>query len=281
MIAALMIQGSNPTLARDTIFSTLMITLGALLGLALLIGGFRFREQQINFKGVNSFMELIFPLAILTLVMPNFTRTGGDGAYSPLHALCLTVLSLTIYGVFLGVQTSLHRGFFEEYEDEGGTAKKPASFQKTEAFPSASVPLLFLYLLPILLLSEHFGRILNYGMHGGGLPLEFGGLIVALLLMAPEGLAAIEAATHNKLQRSMNILFGSVLSTIGLTAPVALAIGLLLHKPVELGLSAPSMILLGTMLGNCLITFVSGRTNILQGFVHLLLFAAYIVLMFD
>jgi Ca2+:H+ antiporter len=110
---------------------------------------------------------------------------------------------------------------------------------------------------------------------------ELVGLVVAILILAPEGLAAIKASARNQMQRSVNVLLGSVLATIGLTVPAALAIGILSGKPIHLGLSPCYMTLLAVTLGSCFITFGQGQTNILQGFVHLLLFAAYIVLMFD
>jgi len=277
MISALMLSGKNPTLARDTMFSVVMIVLGGLLGLALLLGGLRFREQQINLKGVNSFLGLILPLSVLSLMMPNFTKTGGDGMFSPLHAFSMVMLSLVIYGVFLAIQTSRHREFFNEADWEPGSEAE----HHASGSPLFHTLLLLLYLLPIVLLSKQMAHLLEYGVHGGGLPAELGGLVVAILILAPEGLSAIQSASRNQMQRSINVLLGSVLATIGLTVPAALAISLFTGCPVHLGLSASSMVLLGVTLGSCLITFGQGQTNILQGFVHLLLFAAYIVLMFD
>jgi Ca2+:H+ antiporter len=133
----------------------------------------------------------------------------------------------------------------------------------------------------VVILSKQLANLLDYRIHKGGLPLELVGLVVAILILAPEGLAAIRAAANNQMQRSVNILLGSVLATIGLTVPAALTIGLVLGKPVLLGLSPSYMTLLAVTLGSCFITFGQGQTNILQGFVQLLLFAAYVVLMFD
>ena len=277
MISSLMLNGKNPALARDTMFSVVMIVLGGLLGLALLIGGLRFREQQINLKGVNSFLGLILPLSVLSLVMPNFTRTGGDGMFSPLHALSMVALSLIIYGVFLAVQTRRHREFFNEADWEPGAIAAHAEKRS----PGLEATLLILHLIPVVLLSKQLAHLLEYGLHGSGLPSELGGLVVAVLILAPEGLSAIQSAARNQMQRSVNVLLGSVLATIGLTVPAALAISLFSGHPVQLGLSNCSMTLLAVTLGSCLVTFGQGQTNILQGFVHLLLFAAYIALMFD
>ena len=279
MISALMLNGNNPALARDTMFSVVMVVLGGLLALALLTGGLRFGEQNFNLKGVNSFLGLILPLSVLSLVLPNFTRTGGNGIFSTLHAISLIALSLIIYGVFLAVQTSRHREFFNETE----SVVSPVATAAPQAHGSVTKEslLLILHLVPVVLLSKQLAHLLDYRVHAGGLPQELVGLVVAILILAPEGLAAIQAAARNQMQRSVNVLLGSVLATISLTVPAALAISLLSGKPVLMGLSPSYMTLMAVTLGSCIITFAQGQTNILQGFVHLLLFAAYIVLMFD
>jgi len=277
MISALMLNGNNPALARDTMFSVVMVVLGGLLGVALLTGGLRFGEQNFNLKGVNSFLGLILPLSVLSLVLPNFTKTGGVGVFSTLHAVSLSVVALIIYGVFLAIQTNRHREFFNESD------WKPADEETHQ--PTGSVLgeslLLILHLVPVVLLSKQLSLLLDYRVRGGGLPVELVGLVVAILILAPEGLTAIKAAAHNQMQRSVNVLLGSVLATISLTVPAALAISLACGKPILLGLPPSYMILLSVTLGSCIITFGQGQTNILQGFIHLLLFAAYIVLMFD
>jgi len=277
MISALMLNGDNPALARDTMFSVVMVVLGGLLGLSLLIGGMKFGEQNVNLKGVNSFLGLILPLSLLCLVLPNFTKTGGTGMFSALHAVCLMLLSLIIYGVFLAVQTSRHREFF----NEAGWSPSETEDHEPRGSIVMEFVLLILHLIPIVLLSKQMAHLLDYRVHRGGLPMDLVGLVVAILILAPEGMAAIQSASRNQMQRSVNVLLGSVLATISLTVPAALAISLLFGKPLLLGLSPSYMTLLAVTLGSCIVTFGQGQTNILQGFVHLLLFAAYIVLMFD
>jgi Ca2+:H+ antiporter len=277
MISALMLHGNNPALARDTMFSVVMIVLGGLLGAALLTGGLRFGEQNVNIKGVNSFLGLILPLSVFSLILPNFTAKGGEGMFSRLTSVSIVLLSLGIYGVFLAVQTRRHREFFNETDWEPGITGVHGSHRSTqgEGF------LLILHMLPVVILSKKMAHLLDFGLERGGLPLQLGGLVVATLILAPEGLAAIQSASRNQIQRSVNVLLGSVLATISLTVPAALGIGLIVGKPILLGLPSSEMILLAVTLGSCLITFGQGQTNILQGFVHLLLFAAYIVLMWD
>jgi Ca2+:H+ antiporter len=136
-------------------------------------------------------------------------------------------------------------------------------------------------MIPIVLLSKQMAHLLDYVVHRNNLPADLVGFVVAILILAPEGLTAIQAANRNHMQRSVNVLLGSVLATISLTVPAALTISLIHGKPLLLGLSHSYITLLAITLGSCIITFGQGQTNILQGFVHLLLFAAYIVLMFD
>ncbi len=278
MISALMFHGNNPALARDTMFSVVMIVLGGLLGSALLTGGLRFGEQNVNLKGVNSFLGLILPLSVFSLILPNVTEKGGEGMFSPLTSVSIVLLSLGIYGVFLAVQTRRHREFFNEAD---WTPETTGEHSEGKHSVGKEALLLLLHMLPVVVLSKKMALLLDFGLERGGLPLQLGGLVVATLILAPEGLAAIRAASRNQIQRSVNVLLGSVLATISLTVPAALAIGLMAGKPVLLGLSPTDMTLLGVTLASCLVTFGQGQTNILQGFVHLMLFAAYIVLMFD
>jgi Ca2+:H+ antiporter len=277
MISSLMLHGNNPALARDTMFSVVMVVLGGLLGAALLTGGIKFGEQNFNLKGVNSFLGLILPLSLFSLVLPNFTKSGGEGMFSPLHACCLMILSLVIYGVFLAVQTRFHRDFF----NEAGWRPTGSEYHHSKVSVAKESIFLIVHLIPVILLSKQLAHLLDFVVHRNHLPVDLVGMVVAILILAPEGLAAIQSASRNQMQRSVNVLLGSVLATISLTVPAALAISLIYGKPLLLGLSPSSMLLLAVTLGSSIVTFAQGQTNILQGFVHLLLFAAYIVLMFD
>jgi Ca2+:H+ antiporter len=197
--------------------------------------------------------------------------------FSTLHAVSLILMSLIIYGVFLAVQTRVHQGFFNE------AGWSPNSSEKTDAHEPIWMDSFFLilHLIPIVLLAKQLAHLLDFVVHKNGLPIDLVGMVVAILILAPEGLAAIQSASRNQMQRSINVLLGSVLATISLTVPAALAISVIYGKPLLLGLSPTYTTLLAVTLGSCVVTFGQGQTNILQGFVHLLLFAAYIVLMFD
>ncbi len=292
MISAVMLTDTSPTLARDTMFSVVMILLGGILGFCLLIGGFRFHEQQFNLKGGKAFLSLIIPLTVLSLVMPNFT-TGGHGFFSNLHAMSIVILSTVIYGIFLAVQTRWHTEFFLESSILYLNKKKEEhsltlrSLRKESRLIFFHTVMLLLYIPVVIFLSKKLALLFSLKKTTGtpvlsdSIRTALDGFIVAILILAPEGLAAIQAARKNQMQRSVNILLGSVLATIGLTVPAALGISLFIGHPIHLGLDAADITLLIMTLANCMITFSQGETNAFQGFVHLLLFSIYIVFMFD
>jgi Ca2+:H+ antiporter len=277
MIATLMLHGDQPTLARDTMYSVVMIVLTGFLGLCLLLGGIKFHEQSFNLQGANSYLAMILPLSVIGLVLPVFTKSGPYGGFSPAHSAGLVGLSVSIYAVFLLVQTRTHRGFFRTAQADDNAGHHTAS-PRSSAVHTA---LLLAYTLPVVLLAEKLAVVLHHTGEHLGLPGAIDGLIVAGLLLAPEGLAAIQAARRNRIQRSVNILLGSVLATIGLTIPAALAIGLLTGRSVILGLDSPEIVLLLITQATCILTFGQGRTNMLQGAVHLVLFGVYLFLVFD
>lgn len=276
MIGSLMLQGEQPTLARDTMYSVIMIVLTALVGVCLLLGGLKFSEQSFNIRGAGSYLSMIIPLALTGMVLPDFTKSGPVGEFSTGHAVALVVLSVSIYAVFLLVQTSRYRGFFTGPEEESPHAG--------EASPHGSgihALLLLAYMVPVVILAKKLAGALDFATAATGLPGAVSGLVVACLILAPEGMAAVQAALKNQLQRSVNILLGSVLATIGLTIPAALAIGLYTGQPVILGLGEPEIIMLFIALTVSMLTFGQGRTNMLQGAIHIVIFGVYLFLIFD
>lgn len=277
MISALMLGGGQPTLARDTMYSVVMILLGGLVGVCLLMGGIKFHEQFFNLQGAGSYLAMIIPLAVIGLVLPDFTRSGETQSFSAHHAVGLVILSVAIYAVFLLVQTSRHRGFFAPAAEEVALHGHAASSRPT----TLHAVLLFAYIVPVVILAKKLAGVLDFTTQRSGLPMAAGGLVVAVLILAPEGLAAIQAALKNQLQRAVNILLGSVLATIALTIPAALAISLATGHKVVLGLDAAEVTMLFTVLAVSMLTFGQGRTNMLQGAVHLLIFAVYLFLVFD
>ena len=285
MIASVMLTGeNNPALARETMFGVLMIVLNLLVGLTLLLGGLRHREQAFNLQGAGAYLAVFIPLASLGLILPVFTTSTPDPTASPLLAIFLSFACLLLYGVFLGIQTMRHRGWFLPPQVEG----PPGTHTFKEEHPHVEVRsvkvhavLLIATMIPIVVLAKYMALFLDAGIESAGLPPAAAGLIVALLVLTPEGLGAVRSAWNDHLMRSVNICLGSALATIGLTIPAVLAVAAITGHTVELGLQPVEMLLLIVTMAVCMVTFGGGRTTVLQGAVHLVLFLAYVVLIFD
>lgn len=282
LISAVMLTGeAAPTLARDTMFAVLMIVLGGGVGLALLLGGVRHHEQAYNLEGARAFLVVLIPAAAFALVLPTFTRSTDAATYAPAQAVFFAVTTALLYAVFLAIQTVRHRGWFEQPATEG---EAPGADAHHSHGPVRSVPyhaiLLVLTLVPIVLLSKRLAKLVDFGAVELGAPAALGGVIIALLVLTPEGLAAMKSARDNQLQRAVNVLLGSAVATIGLTVPAVLAISLATGQPVVLGLDQVSMVVLVVTLVTCTMTFGGVRTNVLQGAVHLVLFLAWLMLIF-
>ena len=285
MISAVMLTGENkPTLARDTMFAVLMIILNGMVGLSLLLGGWRHHEQFYNFYGANAFLGLIVPLAVLGLVLPNYTTASAGPTLSPFQSGFLALMCVGLYSIFVASQTSRYRAYFiapgASAED---AAKEVGHHPEHMEIRSASYHgmLLVFYLLPIALLAKQLAVPLDYGVRVIGAPQAVGGLLVAAVILAPESLSAVRAALANQMQRAVNILLGTALSTICLTIPAVLTIGLVTGKTVALGLAVTDMIMLVLTLAASTLTFTGDRTNFVQGAVHILLFLAYLTLIFE
>ncbi len=270
----------SPTLARDAMFAVVMIVLNGMVGLSLLLGGLRWHEQSYNLQGANAFLAMILPLAVLGLILPRFTETTPGPTFSPVQAGFLSFMSIGLYCVFLAVQNVLHRRYFVASDDRG--TQLPASPARARARSLAyHAAFLVAYLLPLVLLSKQLAVPIDHGIRVLGAPAALGGFLVATLVLSPESVSAVRAALANQLQRSVNLLLGSVLATIGLTIPAVLTIGLLTKKNIVLGLEAQDIVLLSLTLVLSTLTFSSRRTNVLLGAVHLLLFFAYLLLIFQ
>jgi Ca2+:H+ antiporter len=285
IIAVIMLVGEqNPELARDTMFAILMIILGGLVGAALLAGGLRHRVQSYNLEGARFFLVVLLPLATITLILPNYTLSTADPTLTPLQGALFGIFTLLMYGVFLLMQTRRHREFFQGPE-EGHHAAIPHAVEPIlhePEIPEHSTPwhvvVLIATLVPIPLLAHEFAVIVEFGIVVLDLPPAIAGVLVATLVLTPEGLSAIRAALDNQMQRAVNLLLGSALSTIGLTVPVVLIISLFTGQPLVLGLKEEDALLLILTLLVSTLTFSGARTDMLKGAVHILLFAVFIVL---
>jgi Ca2+:H+ antiporter len=265
-------------------FATLMIVLNGMVGAALLMGALRYWEQEYNLEGARAFLVVIAALAVFALIIPNYTETDPDPSQSPGKALMFFSITVLFYIVFLIIQTVRHRAFFAEPKNnEHNEPIHRAALDASTARSSLAfhVVMLLLTLAPIVLLSEFLAVIVDFGIEDLNLPDALGGVLIAILVLAPEGLTAFHAALINHLQRAVNVCLGSALATIGLTIPAVLMIGLVTGREVHLGLNQVETVLLVLTLFVSGLTFAGGRTNVLQGVVHLLLFVVYLALIFS
>jgi Ca2+:H+ antiporter len=281
IMATVMLHGGpNPTLPRDTVFAVLMIVLNGMVGLSVMVGAWRHRQQQYSLQGAVAFLAVISCLAVISLVLPTYTTSTTGPTLTVLQATVFGALTAALYAGFLAIQTMRHRSFFLEAEGGGGHDAHHAAHGPQHSVVYHAV-LLVLTLLPVVLLSKPLAHIIDYGIEKLGAPTAFGGIIIAVLVLSPEGLTSFQAARRNQLQRSVNLSLGSALSTIGLTIPSMIAISLITGAPLELGLAPAQAILLVLTLFMTQMTFSGAPTNILLGGVHLVLFATFMVLIFN
>lgn len=279
MIAAVMFTGhGSASLARDTMLAILMIVMNGLVGLSLLVGGLRYHEQTYNLYSANSFLAVILPLSVLGLVLPGISVSTPGPTLSTVQSAFLIFMSLVLYGVFLTIQTLRHRDYFIAPSVPGAGHEPETSPEGSRTWHFA---MLFGYAIPIVVLAKQIARPIDYGISVLGAPAALGGLLVAVLILAPESMAALRSALANQLQRSINVALGTALSSISLTIPVVLAIGFITQQKIVLGLDAVDTMLLLLTLVVSMLTFALARTNVLLGAVHLLLFLAYLMLIVE
>jgi Ca2+:H+ antiporter len=276
LIATIMLgDKAVPELARDTVFAVVMIVCNGLVGACILAGGLRYREQEFQPAGVNIYLSVLIVFATITLVLPNYTLTTPGPLYSELQLGFVSVVTIILYAVFLYTQTVLHHDYFivghSANGGEGHTSNRMLAL---------SVALLLVSLLAVVLLAKKFSMVIDAGIAVAGAPEALAGVLLALLVLLPESVAALAAARQNDLQKSINLALGSSLATIGLTIPAVAVAAYVMDKPLELGLSAQKMILLGMTFLLSMLTFGTGRTNILFGMIHIVVFAVYIFMVF-
>lgn len=285
LISAVMLSSDAvPTLGRDTMFAVLMIVLNGVVGLALLLGGLRHHQQAYNLQGATAYLSVICPLAVIALILPNFTRSTPGPTLTEFQGVFFALFTLLLYGVFLAVQTVRHRSFFilpQLEGDDSGVDGVHGHEPPTAAAIVRHTLLMLLNVLPIVLLAKSLAKLLDHGIAVIGAPPALGGVLIAGVIFAPEGSSALKAALANQLQRAVNLCLGAATSTIGLTVPAILVIGLITDRPVVLGLEPADMTLLAVTIVLSALTFRGPRTTILEGAVHLVLFLVYLVLIFS
>jgi Ca2+:H+ antiporter len=269
--------GGTAALARDTVFATVMIVCNGAVGLCLVVGALRHHEVAFRVEGAAPALSVVAALTGLTLVLPTYTVTTPGPSYSPPQLLFAGVMSFVLYAVFVFVQTVRHREYFLPVGTDTDDAHAPLPSGRTTL---ASLVLLVLALAAVVGLAKALSPVLQDAVTRASLPAAVVGIAIALLVLMPETFAAVRAAARNRMQTSINLALGSAIATIGLTIPAVAAISLAFHLPLELGLQPIDTVLLALTLLIGTTTFASGRATVLQGTVHLVLFAAFVFLAF-
>jgi Ca2+:H+ antiporter len=277
LIATIMLGDKPvPALARDTVFAVVMIVCNGLVGVCILAGGLRYREQDFQVTGSSVYLSVLIVLATITLILPNYTLTTPGPLYSAGQLTFVSIVTIVLYGVFLYTQTIRHRDYFIVESDYAGDDARETSSRTL----MRSMVLLLVSLLAVVLLAKKFSLVVDAGAAAIGAPPAFAGILVALLILLPESVAAIAAARKNDLQKSINLALGSSLATIGLTIPAVAVVAYALDKTLVLGLEQREVILLVMTFLLSMLTFGTGRTNILFGLVHMLVFAVFVFMVF-
>jgi len=278
-VCAVMLGSSgDPDIARDTMFSVIMLILNLLLGVCMLVSAWRGHEREFNPQSSNAYLPILITLACITMVLPRFTRSNSGGWMSDPMEVFVGTSSLVLYGIFLFMQSTRHQTFFAHH---GVTERTTEPKHHAPPPLGRSVVLLVLALLAVVAMAEGLGGRTRDMLVAWSLPMPLGGILIALLVLAPEGLAAIGAARRHDMQRSINILLGSALATIGLTVPAIIGIRFATGMTPQLGLEPPFIVLLACTFLVTALSLARGRVSIMQGMVHLLLFFAWIVTILD
>ncbi len=275
LIVAVMLESgeSKAGLARDTVFAAVMITCNGIVGLCLLSGGVRHREQNFRLESALAALAVLAALTVLSLILPNFTMSSSGPTFSTPQLLFAGAASLVLYASFVFIQTIRHRDYFVAGPSEEHHLPPPPRVTAL-----ASLGLLIVSLTAVVLLAKALSPTIEAGVDRFGAPKAVVGILIAALVLLPEGLAALRAARLDRLQTSMNLALGSALASIGLTIPTVAVLSLMLGQPLALGLGQKETVLLALTLFVAVITLGTGRTTVLQGIVHLVIFAAFLFL---
>jgi Ca2+:H+ antiporter len=278
LLLSLLVAGGTgmETLPRDTVYATVMIITTGVVGLCTLIGGLAHREQSFRVEGAGGGLAALIVLAVVTLVLPDFTITTGVGTYSRGQSLFAAAVSAALWGIFVFVQTVRHRDYFLPHDDHALPTEHAQPPSRRQA--ATSFVLLLIALVSVVGLAKVLSHPLEELVEAFHLPRGVVGLVVAMIVLLPETWAAIRAAHANRLQSSMNLAIGSALATIGLTVPVVVVCATAYGLPLVLGLEPKDIVLLATALLVSVVTLGTGRTSMMQGAVHLVLFATYLFL---
>jgi Ca2+:H+ antiporter len=281
LILTLMLSGGKDTstLARDTVFAAVMITCNGIVGLCLLVGAVKFGATHFNAEGTGAALATVITLAVTCLVLPNFTTTTVGPEFSGSQLAFVAVASLALYGMFVMTQTVRHRDFFLPVSEGGRVLpEEDHATRPTNKRTLRSLGLLVASLVAVVGLAKIESEPIEQGVRGLGLPQAVVGVVIALLVLLPESIAAVNAALRDRTQISLNLGLGSAMASIGLTIPTIAVASIWLDGPLDLGLEPTHMVLLALTAVISVLTVVPGRATRLQGGVHLVVLASYLVL---
>ncbi|CAN7585310.1 MULTISPECIES: calcium:proton antiporter [Rhizobium/Agrobacterium group] len=290
LIAAVMLGPNEaPTIGRDSIFAVMMIILNLVTGICLLAGAMRYGEQEYNAPGAVSFIAMTVVLAGVALLVPN-TLPAGNGTFTALQAIVISLLTVIVYGSFLALQMGRYRSHFMQPAPgrmsirltEPVTRQAPDHPTDGHARKKNIVHSMVLIglMLPIVLLAHDLAIVIDYGVAQAGAPVAVGGVLIAIIVFTPESITAVKAALNNETQRAINLCLGAFVSTVGLTVPAVLTVGLVTGKTVIFGISPTETILFTLTVALTTLTYLGRRTSAAQGLLHLMLFAIFGLLLF-
>ncbi len=279
IVSIMLSAGANGALiARDSVFAAVMIVMNGVIGVSIFLGGLRHRILSFRVEGTNSSLAVLIALAVLTLVMPNFTTTTTGPTFSHSQLMLAGVLSLVLYGTFVFIQTVRHRDYFLPQHEAAISDPESHAPAPSNTKTVIGVILLLVSLVAVVLLAKALSPSIEAAIDSVGAPRSVVGIAIALLVLLPEGVAATRAAMANRLQTSLNLSLGSALASIGLTIPAVAFISVFFDLPLSLGVDNIGMTFLALTFFLSLLTIAIGRATVLQGVVHLVVFAAYLFL---
>ena len=277
LIISLMLSADgNPTLMRDTLLATVMLVLHGIAGFAILVGGIVHRENQFRVAGANALLAVLMPMAVLVLIVPNHVTSAPGPYYSASQLAFVSVVCLGLYAAFLFIQTNWHRDYFLPEESPGGEGHT----QPSGRMALISFLLLCVALFSVVMLAKSLAPALEGGVAALGAPAALVGVIVAAIVLMPESGAALRSAAHNRMQPAINLALGSGVASIGLTVPTVALVAWWKGMPLALGISAGHSVLLALGFAVAMLTYGTGRTNILSGIIHLVLAATFVFTIF-
>jgi Ca2+:H+ antiporter len=280
LIITLVVSGGPETasLARDTVFAAVMITTNGIVGLCLLVGALQHGLIRFNAEGAGALLATVTTLAVLCFVLPTFT-SGPSGQFSTSQLVFVAIVSLALYGLFVTTQTLKHRDFFLPVAEDGRKIRvEDHAVAPSRRAAFISLGMLLLALVAVVGLAKLVSPSIEAGVEAVGFPGSFVGVVIALLVLLPESIAAVRAARRNRIQTSLNLALGSAMASIGLTIPAIAVASFFLDGPLLLGLGPTQIVLLMLTVVVSILTIAPGRATRLQGGVHLVVFAAFVFL---